>query len=170
MAWDFEAEPEFEELLAWMGEFIDHTFGGPRTCEDHAHDRGRLLRDLGGRPRGRRVSAAPGAGPCRLGHRPRRAARVPHPGCHHGHPGAHRPPVVGCIDLDVFRAPFYVRERIDERPVLRSIPEAWAAAPEAGCATLLRGLPDKPIHELFDSRGDLLPASAATIIDRGDAT
>jgi hypothetical protein len=26
MAWDFEAEPEFEELLAWMGEFIDGTF------------------------------------------------------------------------------------------------------------------------------------------------
>jgi hypothetical protein len=35
---------------------------------------------------------------------------------------------------------------------------------------LPRGLSDKPIHEFFGSRVDLLPASAATIIDRGDAT
>ena len=40
-------------------------------------------------------------------------------------------PVVACSDPEVFGAPFYVMERIDGRPVLRAVPEAWAAVPES---------------------------------------
>ncbi len=40
-------------------------------------------------------------------------------------------PVVACGDPDVFGAPFYVMERIDGRPVLKSVPSAWAAVPES---------------------------------------
>jgi aminoglycoside phosphotransferase (APT) family kinase protein len=40
-------------------------------------------------------------------------------------------PVVACDDPEVFGAPFYVMARIDGRPILQSVPEAWAAAPEA---------------------------------------
>jgi aminoglycoside phosphotransferase (APT) family kinase protein len=39
-------------------------------------------------------------------------------------------PVVACADDEVFGAPFYVMERIDGRPILQSVPAAWAAAPE----------------------------------------
>ena len=39
-------------------------------------------------------------------------------------------PVVSCDDAEVFGAPFYVMERIDGRPILQRVPEAWAAAPE----------------------------------------
>ena len=39
-------------------------------------------------------------------------------------------PVVACDDPEVFGAPFYVMARIDGRPVLRSVPEAWADAPD----------------------------------------
>ena len=39
-------------------------------------------------------------------------------------------PVVACADEAVFGAPFYVMERIDGRPILQSVPAAWAAAPE----------------------------------------
>jgi aminoglycoside phosphotransferase (APT) family kinase protein len=38
-------------------------------------------------------------------------------------------PVVACADDAVFGTPFYVMERIDGKPVLQSVPEAWAAAP-----------------------------------------
>ena len=40
-------------------------------------------------------------------------------------------PVVACGDPEVFGAPFYVMERIDGRPILRAVPDAWAAAPES---------------------------------------
>jgi aminoglycoside phosphotransferase (APT) family kinase protein len=40
-------------------------------------------------------------------------------------------PVVACDDPEVFGAPFYVMERIDGRPILQSVPESWAAAPES---------------------------------------
>jgi aminoglycoside phosphotransferase (APT) family kinase protein len=40
-------------------------------------------------------------------------------------------PVVACGDPEVFGAPFYVMERIDGRPVLRSVPEAWVGSPES---------------------------------------
>ena len=40
-------------------------------------------------------------------------------------------PVVACGDPEVFGAPFYVMDRIDGQPVLRAVPEAWAAAPES---------------------------------------
>jgi aminoglycoside phosphotransferase (APT) family kinase protein len=39
-------------------------------------------------------------------------------------------PIVACADATVFGAPFYVMERIDGRPILQSVPQAWAAAPE----------------------------------------
>ncbi|MCU1378269.1 MAG: hypothetical protein JWN29_1252 [Acidimicrobiales bacterium] len=39
-------------------------------------------------------------------------------------------PVVACDDPDVFEAPFYVMERIEGRPILQAVPEAWAGAPE----------------------------------------
>jgi aminoglycoside phosphotransferase (APT) family kinase protein len=39
-------------------------------------------------------------------------------------------PGVACADEAVFGAPFYVMERIDGRPILQSVPDAWAAAPE----------------------------------------
>ena len=39
-------------------------------------------------------------------------------------------PVVACPDPDVFEAPFYVMERIEGRPVLRSVPAAWAGEPD----------------------------------------
>src|SRR3977135_4163575 len=39
-------------------------------------------------------------------------------------------PVVACADDEVFGAPFYVMERIDGRPILQSVPAAWASAPE----------------------------------------
>ena len=39
-------------------------------------------------------------------------------------------PVVACADEAVFGAPFYVMERIDGRPILQSVPAAWAGAPE----------------------------------------
>ena len=39
-------------------------------------------------------------------------------------------PVVACGDPEVFGAPFYVMERIEGKPVLKAVPEAWAAAPE----------------------------------------
>jgi aminoglycoside phosphotransferase (APT) family kinase protein len=38
-------------------------------------------------------------------------------------------PVVACEDAAVFDAPFYVMARIDGRPVLQSVPKAWAEAP-----------------------------------------
>jgi len=40
-------------------------------------------------------------------------------------------PVVACSDPAVFGAPFYVMERIDGRPILRAVPDAWAGAPES---------------------------------------
>ncbi len=39
-------------------------------------------------------------------------------------------PIVACDDDAVFGAPFYVMERIDGRPILQSVPAAWASAPE----------------------------------------
>jgi aminoglycoside phosphotransferase (APT) family kinase protein len=39
-------------------------------------------------------------------------------------------PVVACADDEVFGAPFYVMERIDGRPIVQSVPDAWAAVPE----------------------------------------
>ena len=39
-------------------------------------------------------------------------------------------PVVACADDSVFGAPFYVMNRIDGRPILQSVPAAWARAPE----------------------------------------
>jgi aminoglycoside phosphotransferase (APT) family kinase protein len=39
-------------------------------------------------------------------------------------------PIVACGDDDVFGSPFYVMERIDGRPILQSVPAAWASAPE----------------------------------------
>jgi aminoglycoside phosphotransferase (APT) family kinase protein len=39
-------------------------------------------------------------------------------------------PVVACADDEVFGAPFYVMERIDGKPILQSVPAAWATAPE----------------------------------------
>ena len=39
-------------------------------------------------------------------------------------------PIVACAADEVFGAPFYVMERIDGRPILQSVPDAWAAAPE----------------------------------------
>jgi aminoglycoside phosphotransferase (APT) family kinase protein len=39
-------------------------------------------------------------------------------------------PVVACADEAVFGSPFYVMERIDGRPILQSVPAAWAGAPE----------------------------------------
>ena len=40
-------------------------------------------------------------------------------------------PVVACGDPEVFGAPFYVMDRIEGKPILRAVPEAWAAAPES---------------------------------------
>ena len=37
-------------------------------------------------------------------------------------------PLVACADPEVFGAPFYVMEHIDGRPIVQSIPEAWAHA------------------------------------------
>ena len=39
-------------------------------------------------------------------------------------------PIVACDDPEVFGARFYVMERIDGRPVLQSVPDAWGRAPE----------------------------------------
>lgn len=39
-------------------------------------------------------------------------------------------PVLACSDPKVFGSPFYVMERIDGRPILQSVPDRWAAAPE----------------------------------------
>jgi aminoglycoside phosphotransferase (APT) family kinase protein len=39
-------------------------------------------------------------------------------------------PIVACADAAVFGASFYVMERIDGRPILQSVPDAWARAPE----------------------------------------
>jgi aminoglycoside phosphotransferase (APT) family kinase protein len=39
-------------------------------------------------------------------------------------------PVVACDDPEVFGAPFYVMARVEGRPILQAVPEAWAAAPE----------------------------------------
>ena len=39
-------------------------------------------------------------------------------------------PVVSCDDPLVFEAPFYVMDRIEGRPILRSVPDGWAAAPD----------------------------------------
>ncbi|MDQ1477958.1 MAG: hypothetical protein QOE62_3187, partial [Actinomycetota bacterium] len=39
-------------------------------------------------------------------------------------------PIVACAADDVFGAPFYVMERIAGRPILQSVPDAWAGAPE----------------------------------------
>jgi aminoglycoside phosphotransferase (APT) family kinase protein len=39
-------------------------------------------------------------------------------------------PIVACADEAVFGSPFYVMERIDGRPILQSVPAAWAVAPE----------------------------------------
>jgi aminoglycoside phosphotransferase (APT) family kinase protein len=39
-------------------------------------------------------------------------------------------PIAACAADDVFGAPFYVMERIAGRPILQSVPDAWAAAPE----------------------------------------
>ena len=39
-------------------------------------------------------------------------------------------PLLACADPDVFGAPFYVMERIDGSPVVRSVPAGWAAVPE----------------------------------------
>ena len=41
---------------------------------------------------------------------------------------------------------------------------------EGSYAKFQRGLSDKPIHEFFGDQVDLLLASAAAIIDRGDTT
>jgi aminoglycoside phosphotransferase (APT) family kinase protein len=51
-------------------------------------------------------------------------------------------PVVACADESVFGAPFYVMERIDGRPILQSVPTAWAAAPETH---------GKALEELIDA-------------------
>src|SRR4051794_4025359 len=39
-------------------------------------------------------------------------------------------PIVACDDPEVFGAPFFVMERVDGKPVLQSIPAAWADHPE----------------------------------------
>ena len=39
-------------------------------------------------------------------------------------------PVVSCDDPSVFEAPFYVMDRIEGRPILRSVPDGWAGAPD----------------------------------------
>jgi aminoglycoside phosphotransferase (APT) family kinase protein len=39
-------------------------------------------------------------------------------------------PIVACADDTVFGSPFYVMERIAGRPILQSVPAAWASAPE----------------------------------------
>ncbi len=39
-------------------------------------------------------------------------------------------PVVACGDPEVFGAPFYVMDRIEGKPILKAVPEAWVAAPE----------------------------------------
>jgi len=39
-------------------------------------------------------------------------------------------PIVACDDDAVFGGPFYVMERIDGKPILQSVPEAWATATE----------------------------------------
>jgi aminoglycoside phosphotransferase (APT) family kinase protein len=51
-------------------------------------------------------------------------------------------PVVACADDEVFGSPFYVMERIDGRPILQSVPDAWAAAPETH---------GKALEELIDA-------------------
>jgi aminoglycoside phosphotransferase (APT) family kinase protein len=51
-------------------------------------------------------------------------------------------PVVACDDGNVFGSPFYVMERIDGRPVLQSVPAAWASAPETH---------GKALEELIDA-------------------
>ena len=51
-------------------------------------------------------------------------------------------PVVACDDPEVFGAPFYVMERIDGRPILQSVPDRWAAAPESH---------GKALEELIDA-------------------
>ncbi len=45
-------------------------------------------------------------------------------------------PIVSCADDTVFGSPFYVMERIDGRPILQSVPAAWASAPETHGAAL----------------------------------
>jgi aminoglycoside phosphotransferase (APT) family kinase protein len=45
-------------------------------------------------------------------------------------------PIVACADDTVFGSPFYVMERIDGRPILQSVPTAWASAPETHGAAL----------------------------------
>jgi aminoglycoside phosphotransferase (APT) family kinase protein len=51
-------------------------------------------------------------------------------------------PVVACDDPGVFGAPFYVMERIDGQPILKSVPDPWAAAPESH---------GKALEELIDA-------------------
>jgi aminoglycoside phosphotransferase (APT) family kinase protein len=51
-------------------------------------------------------------------------------------------PVVACDDPEVFGAPFYVMERVDGRPILQAVPEAWAAAP---------GTHGRALEELVDA-------------------
>jgi aminoglycoside phosphotransferase (APT) family kinase protein len=40
-------------------------------------------------------------------------------------------PVVACGDPEVFGSPFYVMDRVEGKPILKAVPEAWAAAPES---------------------------------------
>lgn len=51
-------------------------------------------------------------------------------------------PVVACADEEVFGSPFYVMERIDGRPILQSVPAAWALASETH---------GKALEELIDA-------------------
>lgn len=51
-------------------------------------------------------------------------------------------PAVACDDPEVFGAPFYVMERIDGRPILRSVPDSWADVPQSH---------GKALEELIDS-------------------
>jgi aminoglycoside phosphotransferase (APT) family kinase protein len=45
-------------------------------------------------------------------------------------------PVLACEDPEVFGAPFYVMARIDGRPILSSVPAAWADHPQQQGAAL----------------------------------
>ena len=114
----------------------------------------------------RRPARRPGLG----AHLPPRARGHPAPG--HGQGAdvrrrpASRPPYAG-------RA---VRGRLGPRHVTAigwyDVFARWklALVLEGSYAKFQRGLSDKPIHEFFGTQVDLLLDSAATIIERGDAT
>ncbi len=111
--------------------FLDDTLGDRVPIRVTPMVGGWLVRDLRRRPWGRR-------GGCSDGHPRHASSATAHDVLREFRildaikdtPVPIARPVVACSDADVFGAPFYVMERIEGRPVLRSVPEAWAASPE----------------------------------------